>query len=100
VLCDLNDGQFPKGSWDCALALALLEHIHDVPALLRRIRGTAKCLIGTYASVETVPEATERRQRGYFNDDDRATLRTKLEAAGWQVTLLEEQGAETLFVCD
>ena len=46
MLADLNDNQFPDGYWDCALALELLEHIHDVPALLSRIRpaaGTSIC---------------------------------------------------------
>lgn len=99
VLCDLNDGQFPEGTWDCALALALLEHIHDIPALLRRIRNAAKRLIVTYETVETLSDAAERRQRGYFNDYDSATLRAIFEATGWQVTRLEGHGAETLFVC-
>jgi hypothetical protein len=36
VLANLNDGGFPAGEWDCALALELFYHIHDVEALLKK----------------------------------------------------------------
>jgi len=41
VLVDLNDDQFPEGKWDFALALELLEYIHDVPKLLARLAELA-----------------------------------------------------------
>jgi FkbM family methyltransferase len=100
VVMDLNDGHFPDGAWDCALALELLEHIHDVPALLARCRASCKRLIATYRSVEELDDRTRRRQQGFFNDFDRAALQAKLRAAGWQVAAAEVQGGYSLFVCD
>ena len=64
VLTDLNEGGFPAGEWDCALALELFEHIHDVPALLTKIRASAGRLICTYNCLEEVSDKTERRELG------------------------------------
>jgi len=100
ILADLNDGGFPEGEWDCALALALLEHIHDVPALLKRIRASCQRLICVYHSVEDLGDAEERRQNGFFNDYGRGELTGLLEAAGWQVSVSPSDGAGTLFVCE
>ena len=98
-LADLNDGQFPDGEWDCALALELLEHIHDVPALLNRIRAAAGRVILTYRCCEGGDESTERRALGYFNDFNRATLEAMLDGVGWRIVTVEAQGPYTLFVC-
>ena len=100
VLADLNDGGFPEGEWDCALALALFEHVHDVPALLARIRSAAKRLICIYTCLEDLGDVTRRRELGYFNDYDQATFLGALQSAGWQVTLAESDGQQSLFVCD
>jgi hypothetical protein len=99
LVMDLNGGRFPAGSWDCALALELLEHIHDVPALLGKIRTASGRLICTYKNVEDISDRSLRRAHGYFNDFDRPTLRSMLEAAGWQVTATEARGGHSLFVC-
>lgn len=99
VLADLNGSQFPDGSWDCALTLELLEHIHDVPALLAKIRAVSDRLVGTYKCIEETGDIPERRANGYFNDFDRATLENLLKAAGWPSVRLETHGAHTLFVC-
>ncbi len=100
LVMDINGGQFPSGSWDCTLALELLEHIHDVPALLVKVRSCSKRLICTYKSVEDVANPALRRAEGYFNDFDRATLQSMLQAAGWQVTTTEVRDGHSLFVCD
>jgi FkbM family methyltransferase len=99
VLLDLNAGRFPDGKWDCVLMLELLEHMHDVPALLRRARAAAGRLVGTYKAIEETGDEDIRRLRGYFNDFDRATLRALLEAAGWRIDHLTVDGDHTLFVC-
>jgi len=99
-IMDLNGGQFPDGEWDCALALELLEHIHDVPALLTRTRARCKRLVCTYKSTEEMGDATLRRQQGYFNDFVRDALQAMLQAAGWRVTTADVRGGHSLFVCD
>ena len=99
VLADLNEGDFPDGEWDCALALALLEHVHDVPALLNKIRAASDRLICTYEGVEEIGDIAERRALGYFNDFDRDALQKMFTAAGWRVTVSEIHGRLSLFVC-
>lgn len=100
LVLDLNGGQFPEGDWDCALALELLEHIHDVPALLARTRASSERLVCTYKSVEDIADPALRRTHGYFNDFDRTALCAMLQAAGWQVTHVEVHDGHSLFVCN
>lgn len=99
VLMDLNDDQFPEGEWDFALALELLEYIHDVPTLLARARQVADKLICTYRCVEQGDDLSTRRVRGYFNDFDKTTLEALLKAAGWHIEEFEPQGPYTVAVC-
>ncbi len=99
VLADLNDDQFPEGEWDCALALELLEHIHDVPALLSRIRRAAGRLIVTYRCVEGPIDVSARRARGYFNGFNRNSVEEMLSGAGFGIETAEALGPYTLFVC-
>ncbi|MEM9683472.1 MAG: FkbM family methyltransferase [Pseudomonadota bacterium] len=100
VLMDLNDGNFPDGEWDCALALEMLEHIHDVPGFLADCRRVAGRLVATYECVDELPDEARRRERGFFNDLDRATIGTMLEAAGWRPIHSEIRDEHTLFVCE
>lgn len=99
VLVDLNDGQFPEGEWDFALALELLEYIHDVPELLARARKVAGKLICTYRCVEQGDDLSARRARGYFNDFDTVTLQELLKDAGWHIEKFEPQGSYAVAVC-
>jgi FkbM family methyltransferase len=100
ILADLNDGGFPEGEWDCALALELFEHIHDVPKLLVQIRSAAARLVCTYCCLEDVGDLTERRERGYFNDFGRAELQASFTAAGWQVIIADADERQSIFVCE
>ena len=75
VLADLNDNQFPDGNWDCALALELLEHIHDVPALLSRIRAAAGTFICTYCGGDA--QAGRRLFKRFFALRYRASARCR-----------------------
>ena len=100
ILADLNDGGFPEGEWDCALALELFEHIHDVPKLLVQIRSVAARLVCTYCCLEDVGDLTERRERGYFNDFRRADLQSSFRAAGWQVIVSDADERQSIFVCE
>ncbi len=100
VLCDLNDGRFPDGEWDCALALELFGYIHDVPAILARIRAASARLVCTYRCFEAGDDLTARRVRGYFNDFDREAIEAMLVAAGWRISQVEAHEPYTLFVCE
>ena len=100
VLADLNDGGFPEGEWDCALALELFEHIHDVPELLAKIRPVAGRLVCIYCCLEDVGDLTERRERGYFNDFGRADLQATFITAGWQVKVAEADDKQSLIICE
>ena len=100
VLMDLNEGGFPTGDWDCALALEVLEHIHDVPALLKKIRAAAKRLICTYECLDAAGNIPQRRERGFFNDFDKDAFTALLHSAGWQASVGETHTTICLFVCD
>lgn len=100
VVVDFNQAQFPDGEWDCALTLELLEHLHDVPAFLRRIRANSIRLIGTYKCTEENPNVEVRRELGFFNDYSRNELESLLKDAAWQITTLETTQRHTLFVCE
>ncbi|MGB0551896.1 MAG: hypothetical protein ACPGQV_04865 [Alphaproteobacteria bacterium] len=100
VFADLNDGGFPKGEWDCALALELLEHIHDVPELLAKIRPVAGRLVCIYCCLEDFGDLTERRERDYFNDFGHADLQEAFIAAGWEVKVAKADDKQCLFICE
>jgi FkbM family methyltransferase len=103
IVADLNQDGFPDGEWDCALALELLEHIHDVPALLANIHASCSLLICTYECVnngDDTSEVQKRRERGFFNDYDQEDLHQMLQSAGWRVRLSETHGSLNFFVCD
>ena len=99
-MADLNDSEFPSGELDCALALELFEHIHDVEALLKKIRASATRLICTYECLEDVSDITARRQHGYFNDLDRATISELILSVGCPDVVVETHGSLSLFVCE
>lgn len=99
LLMDLNDGNFPDGAWDCALALEMIEHIHDVPDFLSNCRRAADRLVATYECTDHLPDETRRRERGFFNDFDRAAMQSLLDAAGWRLVHSDLQEGRTLFVC-
>ncbi len=73
-----------------------MEHIHDVPALLSRIRAAAGTFICTYCGDG---DAQARRAAGYFNDFSRSDIERLLDAGGWSVETVEDHGAHTLLVC-
>jgi hypothetical protein len=81
---DLNQGQFPEGEWDAVAALELFEYIHDVPALLRRCRASARRLIFTYRLCDD-QDITTRREKGWFNDFNHHEMRAMLQRTGWTV---------------
>ena len=82
IVVDLNQGQFPEGEWDAVAALELFEYIHDVPALLRRCRASARRLVFTYR-LRDRQDITARREKGWFNDFSRDEMRAMLQRTGW-----------------
>ncbi|MGF1610223.1 MAG: FkbM family methyltransferase [Kiloniellales bacterium] len=99
TLCvDLNQGQLPGETADVVVALELLEYMHDVPALLARMREAAPRLICTYRC-RGEESSESRRRHGWFNDYGEAELRALLEAAGWRIEHSEAESGLRLFVC-
>lgn len=95
ALIDLNQGQFPPGSFDVVALLAVLEHVHDPEAVLRSCRAAARRLVIGYDPVKLPVDdlqRLERRQRGYFNDLSVADLEALLARAGWKIGARETSG--------
>ena len=95
---DLNQGQFPAGEFDVVALLEVLEFMHDVPALLALCRQAAGRLIVLY-NVSHGEPVVQRRQQGWFNDYDQASLESLLQAAGWSVAEAASTSQGMLFVC-
>lgn len=100
---DLNQGQFPSGSYDCAVLLAVLEHSHDVEGLLGRCRQAAARLVLSYDPIK-LPiddlQRLERRQRGYVNDLSAADLEAMLARAGWKIAARDKLERVVLLACE
>ena len=93
ILLDLNQGQFPAAAVDTVALLAVLEHVHDVEALLVQCRQRARQIVLSYDAVR-VPvddlQRLERRQRGIFNDYTAQDIEALLARSGWTITGREQ----------
>ncbi len=87
VIADLNQNQFPRGYWDMATLLGVLEYIHDVDRLLARLRKSAGRLYITYHGVPSnlSCDHEDRRACGYVNDHSEKELVAKLSSTGWEI---------------
>ena len=99
IVVDLNQGQFPEGAWDAVAALELFEYIHDVPALLRRCRASARRLVFTYR-LRDRQDITARREKGWFNDFSHDDMRAMLQRTGWTAIIAEKvPGSGLPYLC-
>jgi FkbM family methyltransferase len=87
LAADLNQRQFPEGSFDAVALLEVLEFLHEPGWVLERIAKAAPSLVMSYR-LHAKESVQERRRHGWFNDYDEAGLRKLLGKAGWRVDLL------------
>ena len=87
IIADLNQNQFPRGHWDMATLLGVLEYIHDVDRLFARLRTSVRQLYIVYHSVPSRVSCDheDRRASGYVNDYSEKELVAKLVSASWEI---------------
>jgi len=84
IVVDLNDGGFPDGAYDVAVLLDVLEFVHDIEGLLRRVAGVSPRLAVGYRPPGSL-SVHGRRACGYVNDLSAREFETLLDATGWRV---------------
>ena len=87
VIADLNQNQFPRGHWDMATLLGVLEYVHDVDCLFARLRTSVGHLYIIYHGVplRLSCDHEDRRASGYVNDHSEEELVAKLVSASWEI---------------
>lgn len=83
---DLNQDQFPQGTFTAVLLLEVLEFLHAPERVLAACRQCGESLVMTYRqrAEETLQE---RRAQGWFNDFDELELAALLDRTGWRIDL-------------
>ncbi|MCC7045593.1 MAG: glycosyltransferase family protein [Alphaproteobacteria bacterium] len=99
LLVDLNQGDFPAGSFEAVAMLDVLEFMHDAPGLLQRARTASPRLVLTYRLSDGT-DHDARAEAGWFNAFTRSVLESHLAIAGWVVGAHHRSGPYDLFVCD
>ncbi len=92
LVADLNRGVLPPGNFDVVAAIATLEFVYDVSALLGAVHQRAGLAILTYCA-RTTDDLDKRLEKGFVNDFTRDELVLLCLKKGWQVV-----GAERLVV--
>jgi FkbM family methyltransferase len=98
LVADLNQGQFPEGSYDTVALLSVLEYVHDVAALLRQCRRAARRLVLSYEPAKSSDKQT-RREAGFFIDLSVDELTAELAEAGFGITERDAIGSAVLLQC-
>lgn len=83
-VADLNQRQFPPGTYDRITFLGVLEYVHDIDWPLQRAREAAPRMIVTYCS-DTGADVALRRGMGWVNDFTAPAFVAALERCGWKV---------------
>ena len=99
IVLDLNQQQYPEGSYDVAVLSNLLELIHDPADLLLHLHSLVPRLILIYPVHEGRLTIEQRREAGWFNDFSDAQLKRLLRHCDWRVEAEESNGKQRLFVC-
>jgi hypothetical protein len=84
LVIDLNQKQFPPGSYDFVTFLGVLEYIHEIEWPLRRAAQTAPRMVVTYCT-DIGADPAIRRGLGWVNDLPAAEFVATLERCGWKV---------------
>ncbi len=98
IVVDFNQGQFPAGAYDIAVALDLLEFIHEPRAWLTRVGAAAPRLLLSYRPATGGDEAA-RREQGYFHDLSADDLAGLVTSAGFVVSDRDMAGERLLLDC-
>lgn len=98
VVVDLNDGQFPEGTFDVAVFLDVIEFLHDPRATLAAAARVCSRLVMSYRPLDLAVVSAKsvspngagawqetRRVLGFFNDFDDKSVIALLDAAGWSL---------------
>ena len=86
VLIELNTGLWPKGRWDTAYALGVLEYIYDVREFFRGVAQLAPRLVITYhVSVDGSKETMDFRvsHSGWLSDFTLGQILDAANSTGW-----------------
>ncbi|MGF1641895.1 MAG: FkbM family methyltransferase [Rhodospirillales bacterium] len=97
VVCDLNDGGFPDGTFDVVVLLDIIEFVHD-PVRVLCAAAVAPHLITSYRPADgDAPE--ERRRCGYVNDYTALEIEALLAQAGWRIDRRIDGAGLRVFDC-
>ena len=95
IVADLNAGDFPAGRFDVVVALAVLEYIHDVGALLRRAAAAAPLAVVSYCAQHERSGNGERF--GWCNAMTFVDFLDVVHGAGWTIARAEVLHGEPSF---
>jgi FkbM family methyltransferase len=98
VVVDLNQGQFPAGSFDAVAMLNVLEFMHQPEATLAKCRNAAATLLLSY-DLHGHGNKRARYERGYFNDFDETKLEALLKKTRWKIDLRGRGGDTIMLRC-
>ena len=97
IVVDLNQGQFPDGTFPVIALLEVLEYVHDIEGLLMKCRRAAPRLVVSYR-VQPSDQAA-RRRKGLLNDLSSEDLARALDNAGYAIAAKGACGEAVLWAC-
>ena len=101
---DLDQQEFPPGSFDCIVILGVLEYLQTPGFPIARAAESCTKLITTYCHPLPDTDIARRRQNGWINDLSEADLTALIVAAGWKLSHSEvfqvsKKFEQRLYVC-
>lgn len=83
---DLDAGQFPPGTYDCAVILGVLEYLQQPQDVLQWAQSTCDRLVVSYCHPTPVATVRNRRRKHWINGFSESEFRDLLIGAGWHVS--------------
>jgi len=80
----VNRGEFPPGRYDVVAALGLFEYLHDIGALLVKMRQAAPAALVSY-SIDCGEPRDDRLRCGWVNALTRPAFAEAVRTAGWAI---------------
>ena len=81
ILVDLNVTPLPALDADCAVALGLLEYLHNVPGLLREMAKYRRVVV-SYSPMEKLPDLAERQAHAWVSHLSESALEAAFADTG------------------